>query len=319
MVSYNIWVPSKQKYIRMFEFNCEQYRSILKVIDDDPEFDFLLKQTLMSLLYDKTLSIEDFTILDLFVIFLQLKIRSCGSSLKLTSVCSKCETQTKVNIDLNNLIERLAVHIDRSFEKPFTANNMTVVCDVPYVNLREENLSTVSDLNKNIDHYLFSFIKTLIIGDKIIDIKNLKFDEKILICQNLPFNLLNEIKDNYIEQIHEIVSNLFILDVKCKNETCGTPLNLNLDISNINDVIRVLFRDTSSLNMIMDYASVSSNIHLGFDFFKNVSPVELSLIKKSVEESLKEENAPPSNESIDLFEKYRLETAGMVETPSEFR
>jgi hypothetical protein len=302
----------------MYEFDCEQYRNILKVIDDDPEFDFLLKQTLISLLYDKSLSIEEFTILDLFVIFLQLKIRSCGASLKLTSVCPKCETKTKANIDLNNLIDRLAVHIDRSFERSFTNNNITVICDMPYVNLNEENFSTVSDLNKNIDNYLFSFIKSLLIGEKLIDIKNLKFEEKILICQNLPFNLLNDIKDNYIENIHSIISNLFILDIKCKNETCKEPLNFNLDINNINDVIKVLFRDSSSLSMIMDYAGISSNIHLGFEFFRNISPIELSLIKKSVEESLKEDSSPPSNEPIDLFEKYRLETAGMVETPSEF-
>lgn len=319
MTSYRIWIPSKQKYIRMYELNCEQYRNIVKVIDDEPEFDFAIKDTLQKLVYDKDINIEDFSILDLFTIYLQLKIRSCGPRLKLTSVCSKCDTKTNINIDLNNLINSLAEHIDRSFESSFSYNNIIVTCDVPYINVKEENFSTVSDINKNIDNYLYSFIKGLTINNHYIDLKNLKFDEKINICQNLPFNILNNIKNEYIEQVHSTLSNLFILDMKCKNESCKNPLSLNLDINNINDVIKILFRDSSALNILMDYTGIASNTHLNFDFFKNISPIELECIRKSVEDSLKEqESQPQNNEPVDFFEKYRAQTAGMVESPSEF-
>ena len=190
MTSYRVWIPSKQKYIRIYELNCEQFRSIVKVIDDEPEFDFIIKDTLQKLIYDKEINIEDFSILDLFTIYLQLKIRSCGPKLKLTSICTKCDSKSNINIDLNNLINSLATHIDRSFESSFSYNNISVTCDVPYVNVREENFSTVTDINKNIDNYLYSFIKGLTINNNYIDLKNLKFDEKINICQNLPFNIL---------------------------------------------------------------------------------------------------------------------------------
>jgi hypothetical protein len=47
MTSYRIWIPSMQKYIRMFEINCEQFRNLLKTIEDDIEFEFSIIQLLI--------------------------------------------------------------------------------------------------------------------------------------------------------------------------------------------------------------------------------------------------------------------------------
>ena len=67
----------------------------------------------------------------------------------------------------------------------------------------------------------------------------------------------------------------------------------------------------------MKYINLSSTSHLDFSFYKNISPLELELLSKMVQDSQKEE--PSGNKEINLFEDYRSQTEGMIESPSEFK
>jgi hypothetical protein len=319
MTSYRIWIPSMQKYIRMFEINCEQFRNLLKTIEDDIEFEFSIIQLLTTNLFDKSINLADMTIIDKFVILLQLKIHSCSPKLTLTRSCEKCETKTSTTLDLNNIINELAQSIDRSFTQSFSSNSLIVTCDIPSIKLENDDEFGKKDFDKKLDNYLYSFIKNIMIGEQIINLDKMSQMEKISICECISFETMMDIKMNYIDNLHNIFRKLLLVKIKCGNESCGDELQMNFDINNMNDVIRVLFRDTSAVNVLGQYANLSTNCHLDFSFYKNISPAELEIIGGMIEKN--EEAAPEaqSNRDINLFDKYRMESEGMVENPSEFR
>jgi hypothetical protein len=317
MTSYRIWIPSKQKYIRMFELNCEQYRNILKILDEDEEFDFFLNEILINNFYKCDYKLSDFTILDKFVIFLQLKIRSCGEKLSLTRVCDKCGEKTNINIDLNDTINKLAPFIDKKFEKSFDFQNIKIICDIPSLKENDNNDFLKTDFNRKLDFYLYSFFKTLKIKDQIISLNDFEEKEKFQICDSIPFSLMNYIRENYLNTINSDLLNVIFLDNVCKNQSCQSKFSVNLDVNNINDIIRILFSDDSPLNVLVKYANLSSNYHFDYNFYKNISPNELKIMNKMLENS----NKNPENEQpkeMDFFEQYRNQTKDMKETPSEF-
>jgi hypothetical protein len=319
MTSYRVWVPSKQIYVRIYELNCEQFRNILKVLEEEQEFDFILNDILEKNLYDSFYKIEDFTVIDKFIIYLQLRIRSCGPNLNLVRICDKCNEKTKLNINLNSIIDKLAPVVDRSFQKTFTFVNSEIECDLSYISRNDNSQYDRSDYNKRLDHYLFSFIKNMkfLNNDIKIDFRNLDETSKSQICEAIPFEIINTIKNEYIDKINETLYNTLFIDNVCKNQNCKSIFSVNLDINNINDIIRIFFSDSSALNILVKYINLSSTSHLDFSFYKNISPLELDILAKMMEDNQKEE--PSSNKEIDLFEEYRSQTDGMQQTQSEFK
>ena len=317
MTSYRIWVPSKQRYIRMFEINCEQYRNILKVLEEDAEFDFILNDILVKNIQNEKFKISDFTIIDKFVIFLQLKIRSCGSDLKLVRVCEKCNEKTNITINLNNVISRLAPSIDKSFVKTFIYQNTEIVCDIPSITQNDLFDFDVTDINNRINFYLYSFIKNIKISNTVVNLENISENDKIKICEQLPFTIINEIKNEFVNRLSKILTDQIFFDSVCGNRICGNKFSINLDIQNMNDIIQILFRDESASNILMKYANLTMNANLDFNFYKNISPAELNILNKVIEDANKTEDTP-SNKEIDMFDQYRNQTKHMQETTSEF-
>lgn len=319
MTSYKIWVPSKQKYYRFREINVEQYRNILKSIDDDSDFEYSINNLINCNSIDDSFSIKDITIIDRFTILLQLKIHSCGSILNLTRICDKCQEKTNFSLDLNDLIEKLSTKIDCSFEKQYKLEFLQVLCDVPLV---EDSILQFNknDLGERIDFYMYSFIKKLYINEKTINLHEFSTQDRVKICNNIPFSCINTIKGEYIDKIHDIFSDLLIKDAECSNKKCKDILSIKFDISSLTDVAKLLFRDSSNTSILAQYANMGMNCHFDFEFYKNICPAELniieSLVKKSVNTS--EENKKTNNE-INMFEQYSLNQDEMVETPSEFK
>lgn len=320
MAFYKIWIPSKQHYVRFKEIDCEQYRDILKSVDDDSDFEYNINYILQNNCCSKEFLLKDHTIIDRFVILLQLKIHSCGSKLNLTRICDKCDTKTDFSIDLNQLIDELAKNIDCSFEKNFQINDFSVLCDVPCVGNQDSHQFDKTDLNKRIDFYLYSFIKSLRIGEKTINLDNFDFDQRNQICGNLPFSYINTIKEFYVDQIHKIFSDCMIKETICSNKECADILSIKFDFTSMTDVMKLLFRDSNNVNILSQYANLSMNCHFDYDFYKNVCPAELMILDNLVRNSMKKEQQEQnSNQDINMFEQYKLNEPNMVESKSEFQ
>ena len=314
MTTCRIWIPSKQKYQRFLEMKCEQYRAILKSVDDDNDFDFVLNQVILQCCQEPDVRLEQYTIIDRFVLLLQLKIHSHTSHLKLTRICEKCQEETQFNIDLNKVIEDLATTIDKPFRQEFQSGGTTVLCDIPYVcALDEPSPVDRNDLDARLTQYLYSFIQSLEIHEHDIDLNTLARDQKHTVCGSLPFEILNRIKREFIDPIHATLKDLLLITHRCGE--CGDELKVGFDIHNMTDACRILFRDDSAINVLSLYANVSSQCHFDFNFYKNLTPAELLLIYNSLSSK---EKPPEDPGEKDFLEEYRGGPKGMVESPSEF-
>jgi hypothetical protein len=315
MASNRIWIPSIQKYKRMKEIDCEQYRDILKSIDDDTDFELTLNEVINYNLLDKSI-FSTITLIDKFVILLQLKVVSCGPILKLTRVCEKCESKTNFSIDLNKMLDDLSEKIDQSFSTTFHNASISVTCDIPSLLLDETINVEETDYNKKLDLYLYSFIKNIKVGNSEINLDEISLSDKIAICESLPFSLLLDIKNNFIDVLHKIFKNLLLLKTKCSNDKCEDSLELKMDFNNLTDLSKILFRDSSLANILGQYANISMNCHFDYNFYKNLSPGELDIVTNMLKSS--EKDNTKSSKDINLFEEYNVNAAGMVESPSEF-
>lgn len=317
MTFYKIWIPSQQKYARFKEISSEQYREISKCIDDDEDFEYATNNLLLENSKD-LLDIHHLTIIDKFVLLLQLKIHSCGSILELTRICDKCKEKTNFSVDLNDLITNLSNKIDCSFEEEYEFPNIKVICDVPLVSTDffQHDKNNVID---RINLYLFSFIKKIIVDGKTVELYKFFFNERMKICSTLSLQIVNHIKENYIEKLHSLFSDMLITNTVCSNDKCKDVLYIKFNINSLIDVNKFLFRDASNSSILSQYINLSMNCHLDYNFYNNICPAELNIIEKLVNNSLKKpEKQEKSNNDINMFEQYKLKDQQMIENPSEF-
>ena len=308
--TYLIWIPSIQKNIRFKELTCDQYRIILKNLDDDTDLDFLYN--LNEIIRHNIIDVFDytqFTIIDRFVIFLYFKILSSSPLLDLSKACEKCGKEDKIRINLNDLLDVLGPVIDRSFIQLVEYDNypISIICDVPTIYDEYNNLLFCANYNiktdtleNNIEKYLFGYIKQLRYAGSLIELDKLTIQEKRVAVGKLPANMILKIRQEYLEPIFEQFKEVVFLDMKCKE--CDAPFELKLETNNINPLLKMFFRDNTLYNLLGEYFNIASVSHISNEFFNTCSPKELEVLHEFAKSTHTSNNKPANNpQEIDLF------------------
>ena len=315
-----IWIPSLQKNVRFNELTNEQYRIILKNIDDDTHLDFLynlnkiIEQNLVDLF-----DYKKFTILDRFVIVLFFKILSYNASLDLVKECDKCEKEVRIRIDLNALLDNLGLTIDRSFKAIIATDNypLQIVCDVPTIEQEYENLLyhqnnnlAINTTDKSIEKYLFGYIRYIINDTVIIDVDKLSIPERIAILEKIPISLILNIRNEFAEPLYQLFNQIIFLDLTCKE--CGTKFEIKMESDNMIFLLKMFFKDNTLTGLLSDYFNITSISHMGCGFLEGITPKETQILFGFAKSTYKNsESKPESSNSIDLF-------ANAAQSPSEF-
>lgn len=324
--SFNIWIPSIQYFIRFFELTVSQYKTILKSLsDNDVDFIFTLNDIIRQNIVDYA-DYEKLTTLDRFIIFLALKIHSCSPEIVLSSKCEKCETVSSIKMNLNTLIDNLATRIDKSFLKTVAYNKYIVSCDIPTIetDYKINEYGLLHSINKNtidsnINNYVLTHIKEIFIDNKKIDIAKLSYENKLTVINKLPAQLIKRIQDEFLHDIHVIVSDFDFLKIKCTGKKCENEIEIKFDITNINDIIKIIYKDEILESILIETLNVTSKGYMNSETINSNSPMELhmmaDMLKKAEAQAEPVEKEPKEK---DMFEEYRLQTAKMKESPSEF-
>lgn len=330
MNSYLIWIPSKQKYFRFKDLSFEQYKSIYKIIDDsDVEFSYLVN----TILKDNIIEsygfnvINDLTIMDRFIIFVYLKIYSCNSSITLSRTCPKCETVTDIKVDLVEMLNKIAPYIDQDFSQIFEHGLFKILVDIPTIKRYDDNRYDEYDKNKEdtvekyINNYINSHIKTVYINDKTIYLQDYTPNHVEQIIDIIPAQITLDIKNDFLNPFHKKLESLTFVKSKCKNATCEDELRLDFNINNINDLLKIIFKDNSLQGILMTQQNLCSNGSYDYNFFANSTPLEVEIIHNYIRQTNTAQSESPDQESppSDMFDLYRQESKGMAESPSEFR
>ena len=309
--TYLIWIPSIQRNIRFKELTNSQYRIILKNLDDDTDLDFLYNlNTIIKTNIVDDFDYTQFTIIDRFVIFLYFKILSCSPLLDLSKRCEKCEKEDKIRINLNDLLNILGPVIDKSFIQHIQQEDypISIICDVPTIDYEYNNLLFCANYNiktdtleNNIEKYLFGYIKQLVYNNSVIELNTLSMQEKKILVNKIPANMILKIRQEYLEPIFQEFKSVVFLDMKCKD--CGTDFELKLETNNINPLLKMFFRDNTLNGLLGEYFNVASTAHISNEFFNDSSPRELSILHNFAKSTHTSNEQQPQNnpQEIDLF------------------
>lgn len=313
--SYLIWIPSIRNYLRFQELTNDQYRCLLKVIDDETEIEFFYH--LNQILKDNLISDFDYntlTTIDRFIICIYLKLYSCSPSISLSRVCDKCGIPFDINLDLNQLITNLGPDIDRSFSTRISFETFVCIMDIPSVNTEYKlfehgllNNENKKDFDNLYDNYILSHIRKLVINDNLISFDDLKMSDRKLIFRQLPAGLINNIKNDFLNPIHHSLSDLSFLNTCCPVHSCKQKFDLKFEITTISDLIKILFKDNSINSLLMNIFNLSSQpVAINPEFIMSISPMESNIMM----DYLKQVNTSA--------EKSEPKQTDMFESPSEF-
>jgi len=262
---------------------------------------------------------KKFTILDRFVIVLFFKILSYNSLLDLVKECEKCEKEVRIRIDLNTLLDNLGLTIDKSFKTVIAVDNypLQIICDIPTIEQEYENLLYHQNNNlsndttdKNIEKYLFGYIRYIISDSVVIDVDKLSIPEKTTILEKIPISLILNIRDIFAEPLYALFNQIVFLDLNCKE--CGTKFEIKMGSDNMIYLLKMFFKDNTLDGLLSDYFNITSISHMDSSFLDKITPKETQMLVNFAKSTYKksEKSEVPSN-SIDLF-------ADADKSPSEF-
>lgn len=116
-----------------------------------------------------------------------------------------------------------------------------------------------------------------------------------------------------------MVADFDFLQIKCSGKKCDGMIDIKFDIGNINDIIKIIYKDQTMESLLIEMANVSAQTYLGGSYLSSISPLELHLLSDNLKKAEKEANSPPQKTAErDLFDEYKDQTKGMAESPSEF-
>ena len=138
------------------------------------------------------------------------------------------------------------------------------------------------------------------------------------VLNSLPAALYNKIYFDFLSGIHKSIAEIKVIDVVCSNKKCAKVFELKFDFSNINDLIKIIYKDYSLEGLYSDLVLISTKAHIDASFVAGIAPFEVDILTdicKRLDAAQEEEK---QQGPTDMFDQYRIETKGMQESSSEF-
>lgn len=179
-----------------------------------------------------------------------------------------------VDVRLDTLLNKLEEnYVD--LETKFEDGGIEVMLDLPCVSYYE-----------NVDDLFISTIKTVKIGDDVVEFSTLNKEEQSQIMDNLPASMFQHIK-KFIQTIQDNLLDVSIID---ENESLGVQ-KISIDI--IGNGVMQFISNIYSTDLESFYTLVymfQNTILPGSDLFFKISPIESKIILNAHSKRIKEEN-----------------------------
>jgi hypothetical protein len=265
-----------------------------------------------------------FTIIDRFIIFISFKIQFSGDELHLSKPCGKCSKTTKLYLNLNNVLSFLQDKIDKSFKTTLDMSPypIQIICDIPTIEKEFNHL--VYNANQNIlphltdyslDEYITQFVHRLSMGGLEYPMNDSDIDNQNRLLEQLPFNVFNNIKEQFVTPLHDVFDRVVFFDFNC---TCGEKFIIKMGTRTMTDMMKLFYRDNNLQSWLRSYTRIVKNLNYDAEFLNNLTNVEILMLNEMVNEiqqsSDGSKNSPPP--STDLFDVYNSEVENLKSSPS---
>ncbi len=221
-LSLPIYIPSLQKECIFKQITTSQEKRLVKnlLAGDEKTFLQVILPVIKETCEDKSLDIEDLTLLDLYSIVIKLRIYSIGPDLTLRVSNKKAGSKSiNVKVDLNKIYNQYIEKIKNNGDYSFTVE------DLPY--RIHGTLPKIKDLLDKMDTETFYdqiFDITVRMIDKIdlitntgketpIELSSLTLSEKMKVIENLPNATLTKVYEKSIEN-NKKIETLTLFDIE---------------------------------------------------------------------------------------------------------
>ena len=321
IASHLIWLPSIRKFKRYAEFTTKDQIALSKTNDDIIEFVYHLNVLLKSLMVDDDYKFEELTLIDKYVLAVQLRIHCMGESMQMVSRCQTCEEDTNISIDANEFITKNIQLLERDYSKTFTHDAYTVTCQIPRIGHEYNTLLSMKqlDISKDepeniLEYQTLAHIKEVTIGNVTFNPINHSIEDSMKILRNLPIHLMTTVQRNFLFPLRDEFQNK-IFTFNCKTENCE-PIIMDLSTGTINQILKMLYNDSPS-NIIREIYYLSVNSHINPEFCMNITPIERQLM---IQQMLKDHDKGGATNTPNFHSRdnnIHLEESGMEFPVSE--
>jgi hypothetical protein len=262
--TYNVFVPSLDRYVRFRELSNGQFLSILKFIQNNDN------TGLQTLFYEliRDLSVEDINYLelnrvDIFCILLTIRMICVGDVIELQSSADKSiNSKLEVSSMIQKVCDNVSVRSDSYLD---IDNNISATITLPLGLYYEDE-----------ELFLHDCIKSITCNDKTISFKDLDLPQKHEILDRVPSGLLNNVFVllNNISEENGIIT-LFELINDSSGEK-GSPVEINIVDNSLFEVCKFVYRE--NLNYMYDKQYILySKIHLPSQDYRGLTPAEVNI------------------------------------------
>jgi hypothetical protein len=252
----------------------------------DPEIAFYNFNKIINYLTNLTdKKINNFNFIEYFLLLLEFRITSIGNIV----FAQLQDGSTKIEFNLTKIKEQLIKINNKYSSQKIQLDDITVICDLPTIN----DLLYINQFQK-VDSFYICFVKKIIIKDKVIDFKNLAFQEKNTVFETLPAKLSSKLIKIVIESIEFLNTiNLISYLTSLKN----VNLAFNLNVNNLISFLKFIFGD----NLLSLYDNIFALCKLGNftpEYIENCTPGEYLLLVKKLEQINAQSNKEPIQEQL---------------------
>lgn len=250
-LTFNVLVPSLQQEVTFKQLTTEQLKRLLKTIIDSPIYNTEFILTFNSIIkensIDKSIDTGKLTIYDKLFIFFKTRIESISDTYTIKFTDEEINESNLSEKTLSiNLVERLEefAKLNISFDSTdYQLNEFTITCSLPTVEVENKfekelhkniktDINTPEELREIIGstfvNEISKYIIKLQIGEKVIDLANYTFKERVKVIERLPTTLVNN-AIKYIEKYKELTSPLFKVNADVK-DTAGNSVKLEKEL-----------------------------------------------------------------------------------------
>jgi len=249
--AYEVFVPSLNKNVMFREINTSQQKRILKAVIDSPayntEFIFALRNVIKENCVDDV-NVDNFTILDKMIIAMTMRAMSISNDLDLQFQIPDSEEKITRRINLKSLaaeaVEKIKIEpISIKDEKDV----FEIICGLPTIsdeyNLQNElhkNTSSIEIKNEKelretvgevFTNEIVKYIRQINVKNEKnevnqIDLKNLKYKDRIAILEQLSAKVTNKIID-YINSINKEFEKVLLFTEEIKGKKIEQRLKID--------------------------------------------------------------------------------------------
>ena len=281
-------MPILGKDIRYTHLNNHHYFEILKFITNNDDyglseyFDLILNE----LILEKE-SIKDFTNLEKFLIFLDLRSNSLGDIIQLN-----VDNGGKVEILLSAIKDKLISQISQlNLLKKISSNEIEIDICIPK-----------SFIIDSIDKIYRDIIKCIKIGNEKLDFYFLTDEQIDIIINNIPASLTNEILD--FIKINEEINKINIIT---ENKKIGlNGISLNVFDKSMFLFIKSIFNEDLINFYEMQYTLISK-MNISYEHFLNMNMNEcrifINFYNRDMKKQQEEQSKSQSSASMPSFSR----------------